>query len=67
MLGTSLRISKPHARRTAQALPAAIDPHLACDRRHEVLIASHRAVAPSGRSFWRRWFEERLQPGHKVF
>lgn len=67
MLTTSPRIAKPHARRNAQALPAAVDPHLACDRRHEVLIASHRAVAPTGRSFWRRWFEERLQPGQKVF
>lgn len=72
MLPPSLRVSSPHPRRAAQGLAGDTDPHplaanLLHGRRHEVLVASHRVVAPAGRSFWNRWFQERLQPGRKVY
>ncbi|MGE5514895.1 MAG: hypothetical protein ACM31D_03645 [Bacteroidota bacterium] len=63
MLTAPLRVPTPHARRGART-DAATDPHLLCHRRHAVLVAGHAAPVPR---HWLRWFEDRPQPGRKVY
>lgn len=63
MLTSPLRVLASHARRGART-DAATDPQLLCHRRHAVLVAGHTApVTPR----WLRWFEDRPEPGRKVY
>ncbi len=62
------RAAHPHARRGLRVgCAAAHDPHLACDRRHVVLVAAHRRARPVVPPSWLRWLADRVQPGRKVF